>query len=91
MTQPQDNLVRVGKKPPMNYVIACVTLFNSGAGDVMLRARGHAINNAVDSVELLRKLHKNVSIRNIDIGSEEITRPDGTRSTISTIEITLEK
>lgn len=91
MAPAQENLIRVGKKPPMNYVIACVTLFNSGASDVMLRARGHAINNAVDSVELLRKFHKNMAVRQIDIGSEDITRPDGTRSTISTIEITVGK
>ncbi|MGB9023055.1 MAG: RNA-binding protein, partial [Candidatus Bathyarchaeia archaeon] len=39
----QANLVRVGKKPIMNYVVACVTLFNSGADEVMVRARGQAI------------------------------------------------
>ena len=85
----QENLVRVGQKPPMNYVIACVTLFNSGMTDVMLRARGQAINNVVEIVELLKKFQKNLTIKDIQIGSEDITRPDGTKATISTMEITV--
>ncbi len=85
----QENLVRVGQKPPMNYVIACVTLFNSGITDVMLRARGQAINNIIEIVELLKKFQKNLAIKDIQIGSEDITRPDGTKATISTMEITI--
>jgi DNA-binding protein len=91
MTVRQDNLVRVGKKPVMNYVVACVTLFNSGKDEIVLRARGQSINNAVDIVERLRKFQKNLQVRDISIGSEDITRPDGTRASISTIEIALRK
>jgi DNA-binding protein len=87
----QENLVRVGKKPVMNYVVACVTLFNSGNDEIVLRARGQSINNAVDIVELLKKFQKNLQVRNISVGSEDVTRPDGTRSSISTIEIALRK
>ncbi len=91
MTAIQENLVRVGKKPVMNYVVACVTLFNSGADEIVLRARGQSINNAVDIVERLKKFQKNLSVRNISIGSEDVTRPDGTRASISTIEIAVKK
>jgi len=91
MTLGQENLVRVGKKPVMNYVVACVTLFNSGKDEIVLRARGQSINNAVDIVERLRKFQKNLQVRDISIGSEDITRPDGTRASISTIEIALRK
>jgi DNA-binding protein len=91
MTVRQENLVRVGKKPLMNYVVACVTLFNSGKDEIVLRARGQSINNAVDIVERLRKFQKNLQVRDISIGSEDITRPDGTRASISTIEIALRK
>ena len=83
--------MRVGKKPVMNYVVACVTLFNSGKDEIVLRARGQSINNAVDIVERLRKFQKNLQVRDISIGSEDITRPDGTRASISTIEIALRK
>jgi DNA-binding protein len=91
MTVRQENLVRVGKKPVMNYVVACVTLFNSGNDEIVLRARGQSINNAVDIVERLKKFQKNLQVRDINIGSEDVTRPDGTRSSISTIEIALRK
>lgn len=91
MTAMQENLVRVGKKPIMNYVVACVTLFNSGADEIVLRARGQSINNAVDIVERLKKFQKNLLVRNINIGSEDVTRPDGTKASISTIEIALRK
>lgn len=35
-----DNTVFVGKKPVMNYVVACLTYFNSGARKVVVKARG---------------------------------------------------
>jgi DNA-binding protein Alba len=88
----QANLVRIGKKPIMNYVVACVTLFNSGAEEVMVRARGQAITRAVETVLMLRNSFiKDLEIGEIRIGSEEVTRLDGTRGSISTIEIMLEK
>ena len=84
------NLVRIGKKPLMNYVVACVTLFNSGADEVMVRARGQAITKAVDAVLMLRdSFIKDLEIDDITIGSEEVTRLDGSRGSISTIEILL--
>lgn len=92
MSQPdfQQNLVRIGKKPIMNYVTACVTLFNSGNGEVMVRARGQAIEKAIDTVQTLRRSFlKNVLIKTINLGSEDVTRYDGTRGNISTIEILL--
>lgn len=86
----QPNLVRIGKKPVMNYVTACVTLFNSGNGEVMVRARGQAIEKAIDTVQMLRhSFLKNVHLKSINLGSEDVTRFDGTRGNISTIEITL--
>lgn len=86
----QPNLVRIGKKPIMNYVTACVTLFNSGNGEVMVRARGQAIEKAIDTVQMLKRgFLKDVNIEKINLGSEDITRFDGTRGNISIIEIIL--
>jgi DNA-binding protein len=88
----QSNLVRIGKKPVMNYVTACVTLFNSGNGEVMVRARGQAIEKAIDTVQMLRhSFLKYVLIKSINLGSEDVTRYDGTRGNISTIEILLSR
>jgi len=87
-----ENMVLIGRKPVMNYVVACLTFFNSGAKKVVIKARGRAISRAVDTVELLRRAFiKNVEIEKIDIGTEEITRENNRRSNVSTIEITLQK
>lgn len=87
-----ENTVLIGRKPVMNYVIACLTFFNSNAEKVVIKARGRAISRAVDTVELLRRAFvKNVEIENIEIGTEEITREDNRRSNVSTIEIALAK
>jgi archaea-specific DNA-binding protein len=84
------NIVRIGKKPTMNYVVACVTLFNTGVPEVMVRARGQSINKAVETVEMLRRaFFKNVKIHTVDIGTEEVQRDDGSMASLSTIEITL--
>ena len=88
----EPNLVRIGKKPIMNYVTACVTLFNSGKEEVMVRARGQAIEKAIDTVQMLRRgFLKDITVENINLGSEDVTRLDGTRGNISIIEITLSR
>jgi DNA-binding protein len=88
----EPNLVRIGKKPIMNYVTACVTLFNSGNGEVMVRARGQAIETAIDTVQMLRRgFLKDIVIRKINLGSEDVTRFDGSRGNISIIEIILSR
>ena len=90
MSMAEQNLVRVGRKPIMNYVTACVTLFNSGNDEVMVRARGRTIEKAIDIVQMLKRgFLKNVTILSIDVGSENVRRVDGTRGNISIIEITL--
>ena len=88
----QQNLVRIGKKPVMNYVTACVTLFNSGNEEVMVRARGKTIEKAIDTVQMLKHgFLKDVIIKKIHLGSEDVTRYNGTRGNISIIEITLSR
>jgi len=91
-TQTGNNTVLIGRKPVMNYVVACLTFFNAGEEEVVVKARGRAISRAVDTVELLRRAFaKDVIVKKIDIGTEEVIRPEGTKSNVSTIEITLSK
>jgi DNA-binding protein len=86
----QGNMVRIGKKPLISYVVACVTLFNSGKREIMVRARGRAIPKAIDTVGMLkRSFLKELMVKSVDIGSEDITRYDGRGTSVSTIEITL--
>ena len=68
----------VGKKPPMNYVLACLTAFHEGASEVVVKARGQSISKAVDVVEVIRrKFMPDAEIKNIDISTEEIPLKDG--------------
>ena len=88
----KDNSVYIGKKGVMSYVLAVVTQFNSGNGEVSIKARGKAISRAVDVAEIIRnKFIHDVKIKDIDIKTEELDNRDGTKSNVSAINITLEK
>ncbi len=87
-----ENIVLIGKKPAMNYVLAVVTQFNNGAKSVKVRARGNAISRAVDVAEIARnRFVTDVKVSSIAIGSEELSNEDGTKSKVSSIEIMLAK
>ena len=76
----------------MNYVTACITFFNSGEKQVVVKARGRAISKAVDTVELLRRAFvKDLEINSIEINTEELFKIEGQKSNVSTIEITVAK
>jgi DNA-binding protein len=82
--------VIVGLKPLMNYVVACMTLFNAGNESVCIKARGRHISKAVDTVEMLRRVFlKDLVVENIDLGTDVYTAPNGRETSVSTIEIRL--
>jgi DNA-binding protein len=85
------NAVLIGRKPVMNYVLACITLFHGGAEEISVKARGKAISRAVDVVEIVRRRFlPDVKVGNIDIGTQQLQRVEESGSTnVSTIEITL--
>ena len=67
-----DNVIFVGNKPPMNYIIAVLTEFKK-SDEVVVKARGRAISKAVETVEVVRKKFlADVKISDIQIGSENI-------------------
>jgi len=87
-----ENIVYIGKKPTMNYVLAVVTQFNNGMNEVIIKARGNAISRAVDVKEIIiNKFLPNVKERSMTTSSEQLTNEDGTRSTVSAIQIVLAK
>jgi DNA-binding protein Alba len=90
----EANVVLIGKKPIMNYVLACITFFHGGAKEVNIKARGKAISRAIDVAEVVRrKFLPNVKIKTIAIGTDQVQPHDeGTQlSNVSTIEITLRR
>ncbi|MEM3791671.1 MAG: DNA-binding protein Alba [Candidatus Micrarchaeaceae archaeon] len=91
-SQLPENVVLIGKKPPMNYVLAVVTQFNNGAKKVLIKARGAAISRAVDVAEIARnRFLTETKVSTINIGSENLMNEDGSQSKVSFIEITLTK
>lgn len=87
-----ENVVYIGNKPVMNYVLAVVTQMNNGTAEVTLKARGRAISRAVDVAEIVRnKFILDAELGSIDISTEEVTNNEGTKSNISAIEIMLNK
>ncbi|MBU3904559.1 MAG: DNA-binding protein Alba [Nanoarchaeota archaeon] len=76
----------------MSYVLACVTQFNEGQKEVLLRARGRAISHAVDIAEIVRnKFVTDTIIKNVTIGTEQVSNDQGEKLNVSSIEIVLSK
>ena len=88
-----ENVIYVGSKPPMSYVLAIITQFNtSGSDEVVIKARGRAISTAVDAAEITRnRFATDKEVKEIKIGTESITNEEGRTSNVSTIEISLAK
>ncbi len=87
---PEDNVIYIGNKPVMSYVLAVVTQFNNGFDDVVIKARGRAISRAVDTAEVVKnKFMPNVEIRDIQIGTETIEGEGGDKANVSSMEITM--
>jgi len=90
----EQNVVYIGNKPPMDYVMAVMTAFNmSDTNEVVLKARGRAISTAVDVAEITRnRFFKDAKVHSVAIGTEEVTpREGGNPRNVSTMEITIKK
>ncbi len=67
------NIVLIGMKPVMNYVLACLTLVQNGAADMVIQARGRAISKAVDVAQILTKrFTTDINISKININTEQV-------------------
>ena len=87
-----ENVIYVGSKPPMSYVLAVVTQFNSGSDEVIIKARGRAISTAVDTAEIVRnRFVTDAKLKEVKSGTESITNEEGRTSNVSTMEICLTK
>ena len=83
--------VFIGQKPTMTYVFQVVTQLNSGAGPVVVKARGNAIGKAVDVAEVVRHrfLEGQVEVGPISIETERLTNREGREANVSSISIPL--
>lgn len=85
----EDNLVYVGTKPVMNYVLAVVTQFNAGAKEVIIKARGKSICRAVDTAEIVtRQFVTSAKKKEVTINTDTVETDAGTTN-VSSIQIIL--
>jgi DNA-binding protein len=91
----KPDVVFVGNKPPMSYVMAVMTALSSGAiTEITLKARGRAITTAVDVAEITsNRFMKDLAITAVGIGTEEMPAREGDNRSrnVSIIEIKLAK
>ena len=89
------DVVFVGNKPPMSYVLAIMTSLSSGSlKEITLKARGQVITTAVDVAEITRnRFVKDLEVSKIAIGTVEMPPREGENRSrmVSTMEITMSK
>jgi DNA-binding protein len=82
--------VLVGRKPAMSYVLAVLTGFQGGSKEVVVKARGRAISRAVDVVQIAKnRFLSNLQVKDIRLGTEQITDEQNRTLNVSTIEIVI--
>ncbi len=87
----EENVIFIGNKPVMNYVLAVVTQFNE-FDSVTLKARGKAISRAVDTAEIVRNSFvQDADVVDIQISTEEVENYNNEKTNVSIIQIKLEK
>ena len=91
----KPEVVFIGNKPPMSYVMAIITAFSSSnTNEITLKARGRSITTAVDAAEITRRRFlKDLTVTAIGIGTEEMPPREGEDRArmVSTMEIKLGK
>lgn len=85
-----DNVVYVGSKPAMSYVLAVVTQFNDGNEIVHVKARGKAISRAVDVAEIVKN-KEDATVEDIEIGTDQIETDEEDELNVSSIQVDLSK
>ena len=91
--EPRDrNMIYIGKKNAMAYVLAVVTQFNTGSNEVKLKARGKSISHAVDVEEIVRnRFFPNLRVTAVNMTTEDLVSEDGRPTKVSSIEIVMQK
>ena len=93
-TETKSQIIYIGKKNTIAYVLVAVTILNNN-DQCFIQARGRQISKAVDVAEITRRKFPTdlVQVGSVLIGSEEIKSDEEgiPPKTVSTIEITMNK
>ena len=90
----QSQIIYIGKKDTISYVLVAVTILNK-SDMCSIQARGRQISKAVDIAEITRRkfLQDMIEVDDVIIGSEEIHSDEEgiPPKTVSTIDIILKR
>jgi DNA-binding protein len=88
----ETNIIYVGQKPMMNYVLAAGKRLADGGSSVQIQARGKSISKAVDvALITLERSKGGVSMGEIGISTEVLPGADGKPLNVSSIRISLNR
>ena len=89
----QENIIYIGKKPTMTYVLAVVEHFQQETEEpivVSIKARGRTISLAVDVAEIVKnRFVKDANYAGIEVGTENLENKEGRTMNVSFIDIKL--
>ncbi|MGC9112977.1 RNA-binding protein [Acidilobus sp.] len=90
MSQGQENVVLIGKKPVVNYMLALIEVFNSSpSAEVKVKARGKAICKAVDVISAVKaRYFANLYVKSFSADYEEVDTDKG-KVRLPAVEITV--
>ena len=92
MQEGDKNIIYVGKKDTMAYVLAVISQFNQGIPEIHVKARGRSISKAVDITQIVKnRFMPNMLIKSIDVSTEDVASDDGRMSKVSSMDITISK
>lgn len=87
-----ENVIFIGRKPVMNYVLVINTRMTKGLDEITIKARGKSISKAVDVAEIVtNKFIPDANDDQIKIFTERLIKPNGVISNVSTIEIIISR
>lgn len=86
-----ENVIFVGKKPTMSYVLAAITQFSDGFDEIHIKARGRSISTAVDVAEVVKNRFVQGARTDVTIGTHEIIDDRKNKLNVSTIDIAIRK
>ncbi len=92
LTTLNENIVYIGKKPVMTYVLAVLSAFKANPEQVIIKARGRSISTAVDVSEVASNNYLPDLTNTVTLGTEKLAGEEGGKlRNVSTIEIKLTK
>ncbi|MCX8202842.1 MAG: RNA-binding protein [Nitrososphaeria archaeon] len=75
----KTDVIIVGRKPVLRYVLATITSLNRGSEEVIVRGRGRSVSKCVDVVMTLkRSFYRDLEIKGISLGTDEVKVGDHT-------------